>query len=341
MDTFVEDKDQLFSEAFAHLAAVDSSQNTSQVPLDEDLLKRVERSLDASTPKDLLWQLLATGEALLQNLQQDPRPLTRLLERTIALIPFDELQTTISPAKLEEGLNSPSIPIQLLCLAYLRKAADSPSGASFVASSSSLVQCLFTNWLSSESTEVAERSLEGIEALLAVDSQNTITVLTAGNGLGEAEGQGLFWRRVFYDPSVYSILFEYTSLSKPRRDLTIKKNLQMTTISQARLFDFIARAATFDWSAITTSSLPAVESRYVEQLDDSQPFGGVLRYAASHMIDSHDILMEVLRQDFFVKLLGTIEETSGQNFPPRVVAAIQQGAGVETTKDGVDAGIHL
>ncbi|EXJ80224.1 hypothetical protein A1O1_08366 [Capronia coronata CBS 617.96] len=339
MDVVIEDTETLFTDVFSHLAAVESQPGT--VLLDEDLLKRAERSLDASTPRHLLWRLLGTGETLLQTIQQEPRPLTRLLERTVSLIPFDELKTSISAEKLEQGLTSPLVSVQLLCLAYLRKAADSPSGASFVAASSSLVQCLFTIWLSSESTEVAERSLEGIEALLAVDSQNSVTVEVGRDGMGETQGHGLLWRRVFHDPDVYEVLFVWTSLVKSKRDTKTKKGIQLVTISQARLFDFIARLAPFDWQAITTSTIPTVETQYLQGNGDSQPFGGILRYAASHMIDSDDILMQVLRQDFFLKLLAVVEEKNGQNVSPPLLEAIQQGAGVESARDVGNGGMHL
>jgi hypothetical protein len=337
MDTYVEDKDVLFAELFSHLRKVE----TDGVVLEEDLLKRAERSLDTSTPRSTLWQLLRTGEALLQLLQQDPRPLTRLLERDISLIPFDELKQSISAHKLEEGLRSPSVPVQLLCIAYLRKAADTPSGASFIAASSNLVQTLLTLWLASENTEVAERALEAIEGLLAVDSKDSVTMISAGERLGEAQGQGLLWRRIFNDVDVYVILFDWTSLATSQRDINTKKGLHLVTISQARLFDFIARVAPLDWAAVTTSSLPNIETKYTPEAGDDQPYGGLLRYAASYMIDSNDILMEVLRQDFFVKLLGVVEDNNVQNVSPRLLEAIQQGAGVETTRETEGVGMQL
>ena len=339
MDTLVEDTTRLFSEVFAHLAAVE----TQELPLDEELLRRAERNLTITSPETLVWKVLNTGEKLLQTLQQDPQLLTRLLERAISILPFNQLRTTISDEKLETGLKSQSIPIQLLCLAYLRKAADSPSGASFVAASSRLVQCLLTTWLSSDSTELAERSLEVIVALLAVDSPNSSTVLSVGRTFAEATGQGLLWRRIFHDPDVYTILFDWTSLSKSNRDLKTKKGLQLVTISQARLFDFIARVAPFDWSTITNSSLPHVETQYMTHIGDTQPVGGLLRYAGSQMIDKDDVLMEVLRQEFFMKLLGAVEDddNNNQDISPRLLEAIQQGAGVQTLQDAGNGGLHL
>ncbi|KAJ9647387.1 uncharacterized protein PV06_00103 [Exophiala oligosperma] len=339
MDTIVENKDVLFPQVFSHLAEVEAQPAT--VLLDEELLRRAERSLDASTSRDLLWRLLATGEKLLQILQQEPRPLTRLLERNVSLLPFDELKGTISTEKLQEGLTSPSISVQLLCLAYLQKAADSPSGASFVAASSPLVQCLLTIWLSSESTEIAERCLEAIEALLAVDSHSSFTVVSTKDRLAEAQGQGLLWRRIFTDPQVYSIMFEWTSLRVSNRDVKTKKGMQLVTISQARLFDYIARLANYDWAAISTTTLPAVESRFMGEGVDDQPYGGLLRYAASHMIDQRDILMEVLRQDFFMKLLAVIQEGNPQSVPPRLLEALQNQAGIDPTKDDERNGVHL
>ncbi|KAK6365170.1 hypothetical protein LTS17_011402 [Exophiala oligosperma] len=305
MDTIVENKDVLFPQVFSHLAEVEAQPAT--VLLDEELLRRAERSLDASTSRDLLWRLLATGEKLLQILQQEPRPLTRLLERNVSLLPFDELKGTISTEKLQEGLTSPSISVQLFCLAYLQKAADSPSGASFVAASSPLVQCLLTIWLSSESTEIAERCLEAIEALLAVDSHSSFTVVSTKDRLAEAQGQGLLWRRIFTDPQVYSIMFEWTSLRVSNRDVKTKK----------------------------------VESRFMGEGVDDQPYGGLLRYAASHMIDQRDILMEVLRQDFFMKLLAVIQEGNPQSVPPRLLEALQNQAGIDPTKDDERNGVHL
>ena len=340
MDAYVEDKDLLFRDVFEHLNQVKEHQDTTK--LDEELLRRAERSLDASSPQQLLWRTLQTGEQLLQTIQQDPKPLTRLLERTVQLIPFDDLRSSISPEKLEEGLKSPSIPVQLLCLAYLTKAADRPSGAAFVASSSGLVQLLITVWLAIESTEVSERALECIVALLAVDSTESVTVVAASSRLGEAQGQGLMWRRIFHDPEVYALMFLWTSLRSSRHDLKTKKGQQAVTISQARLFDFLSRVAEVDWTAITTSSLPSVEAKFTRQNVESpsQPYGGLLRYAAADMIDSSDYLMEVLRQDFFMKLLKVVEETGGRQVPPRQIQAIQEQAGVDTSQADTN-GLHL
>jgi hypothetical protein len=324
MDVNAEDANKLFPQVFDHLQAVEQHPET---PLDEDLLRRAGRALDAGTEVKSLWQLLSKGEEMLQSLTQDPLYLTRLLEKVVPLIPFDDLRSVISPSKLEEGLNSPSIAIQLLCLAYFIRASDSPSGASYIASSSSLVQTLIQLWLSVENTEVSERALECIVALLAVDSPESSTFVAADTGVGEAQGQGLFWRRLFHDTQVYSLFFLWTSLKKSKYDLKTKKGQQQVTISQARLFDFLRRTAVLDWATITTSTIPQVEADFIPDLGSGQPYGGLLAYAASHMIDRSDFLMEVLRTDFFLKLLVVVQEDNSQQVPPRLLAAIEQEAG--------------
>lgn len=337
MDAYAEDKDVLLNDVFGHLQQLQQQHVTA---LDEDLLRRAERALDTSTPRELLWRLLQTGEGLLQSLSQDPRPLTRVLERVVLLIPFDELKHVITPEKLEEGLKSPSVSIQLLCLAYLTKAADTPSGATFVAASSPLVQRLVTTWLSADSTEVSERGLEALVALLAVDSPDSTTVVTARDRVGGAQGQGLLWRRIFYDPQVYILFFLWTSLKRSNYELSSKKGLQQATISQARLLDFLGRISVLDWSAIITSTLPDVEADFVDSSTDNQPYGGLLRYAASDMIDSKDFLMEVLRQEFFLKLLNVAQEENNRQVPPRLLQAIQEEVGVDAN-GGEATGVHL
>lgn len=331
MDQLVEDRSTLFREVLTHLDSVKANPSSA---LNEELLRRASRNADSHTPPTALWPVLQQGEVTLQTLEQDPRPLTRLLEQVVLALPFDELKETITPEKLEDGLKSPAAPIQLLILAYLLKAANSPSGAAFVATSPSLTQALISTWLSTESTEVADRSLDAIAALLDVDSPLTSTFVVAQAASGEARGQGLLWRRIFSDPQIYTLLFEWTSLTNSKHDLSTKKGVQEATIAQGRLFDCIARLARVDWNQITTSSLPDVERQFMKGDTTAQPFGGILRYAATDMIDPSDYLMQVLRQDFFVKLLGVAEETNSTGVNSRLLQAIQAGAGTNTNTNG-------
>ncbi|KAK5090692.1 hypothetical protein LTS08_002399 [Lithohypha guttulata] len=339
MDQVVEDRSALFANVLRHLKEV--KENPS-VNLNEELLLRASRNADSHTPPLTLWETLRTGEETLQILQQDPRPLTRLLEQVVLSLPFDELKTTITSQKLEEGLKSPSVPVQLLILAYLRKAADLPSGAAFVACSPSLTSVLVTTWLSTESTEVSDKSLDTLIALLEVDSPSSSTFVVTHAASGEAYGQGLLWRRIFSDPGVYSLLFEWTTLTtKSRHDVTTKKGLKQATISQGRMLDFISRSVEIDWAQITTSTLPDVEKIYMKGDTSNQPYAGLLRYAVSDMIDPADDLMQFLRQDFFLKLLNVAEESNSRGMPVRLLAELQSNTGIGTGHSANGNGLHL
>jgi hypothetical protein len=341
MDAVKEDPDKLLPPLFAHLSTVESSPATA---LDVDLLKRAERSLDFSTPQPKLLQVLASGERLLPNLQQDPTPLTRLIEKPVSLIPFEVLQPLIPPDKLQDGLQSPLLvtqpvsPVQLLCLAYLMRASQTPSGAAFVATNEPLSKCLFEVWLLDENTEVADRALEVINALLTVDHPQSNTLI----GTGMAQGQGLFWRRIFHDPALYTFIFEATRGIETPRDVqgirTPKQRQGMPGITQGRLFDFISRLAALDWTPMTMTAFHEFEAGfYGLQLTEE---GGLLCYAALHMIDKNDILMVALRQELFANLMESIEKAqNGVN--TRLLETIREESGVQVEDMNGVAGLHL
>lgn len=320
MDQVVEDRPVLFQKVIEHLNII---KNDPSLAFDEELLRRAARNADFHLSKNTLWRVLEAGEETLKTLQQSPEPLTRLLEQVVLALPFDELKSTISTEKLEEGLKSPSVPIQRLIIAYLRKAADLPSGAAFVACSPPLTKVLVTTWLATEGTEVADKCLDAIVALLDVDNPSTSTFITSQSEGGEAYGQGLFWQRLFHDATVYILFFEWTSLISSRYDVSTKKGLHQATTSQGRLFDFLARIAELDWAHMTTSSLPEIEKQFTKGNSRNQPYGGLLKYAATDMIDGNDYLMEMLRQDLFAKLVETAEQTNSRGVPPRMLEAMQ------------------
>jgi hypothetical protein len=341
MDAFKEDPDKLLPPLFAHLSAVEASPTTA---LDVDLLKRGERSLDFSTPQPKLLQVLASGERLLANLQQDPTPLTRLVEKAVSLIPFEVLQPLIPLDKLEDGLQSPLLvtqpvfPVQLLCLSYLMRASQTPSGAAFVATNEPLSRCLFEVWLLDENTEVADRALEVIVALLTVDHVKTNALISTGM----AQGQGLFWRRIFHDQALYTFIFEATRGKETPRDkngLRTPKQLRgMPGITQARLFDFISKLAALDWAPMTTTAFRYFEDAFYGLQPGEE--GGLLCYAALHMIDKDDILMVALRQELFVNLMETIEKAqSGVN--TRLIETIREESGVPAEDMNGAGGLHL
>jgi hypothetical protein len=331
-----------FQELFAHLKEVEEDPQHKR--LNYDILRDAQNNLSSTTPRETVWSLLANGERLLNIIQEDPRPLTRLLEVDISFIPFDKIKDSIPPHKLFEGLLSPSTSIQVLCLAYLRKAADSPSGVAWVGSNAGLVKQFITTWLTSDSTEVTERALESLMVLLRVDHIGRKVVVEEKGLKGEAQGQGLLWRRLFRDPEIYALFFHWTSLKSPEYREKSKQAIHRLTISQGRLFDFIARVAELDWSNITTSHFPEIEAKYSShEIQDSQVGISLLQYAASGMVDNTDPLMGVLRSDFFMKLLALIDEGKGeQEVPLKLLEAMREDAGETTqTLSQTTEGMHL
>lgn len=350
MDTYIEDTNTILPQVFSHLSQL--AQQPTQ-PIDADLLRRAERSLTPSTPHDRLWSLLSDGEDLLKLLlatsAQDVEPLTSLLTATIKILPNDELKTKLTPEKLCQGLNATaSPPVQLLCIAYLDRLASSPSGVAWVARDTALSQQLLATWLGTEDTGVSNRALECLVELLVTDSPDTTTFISssssndnASGDSGEAYGIGLLWRRLFRDKGCYESFFRYTTLRDndgvpliSAYDLSTAKGRARATISQGRLFDFLARAAEVDFVAISTSALPDVERPYIGGDNEGQDavFGGLLNYAANHMIDKEDIILEVLRVECFQKIAEVLQASGNngvqRNVPLRTIEAIQsEGTG--------------
>lgn len=331
-----------FHELLAHLAEVEHDPEHTR--LNDNILGDAQNKLSSTTPRDVVWSILATGERLLEIIQEDPRPLTRLLEVDISFISFDEIRESIPLDKLVHGFLSPLPSIQILCLAYLHKAADSPSSVAWVGSTASLVNVFVTTWLTSDSTEVAERALETLISLLEVDHVDQISVVQEGGLKGEAQGQGLLWRRLFRDPEIYALFFRTTSFKSLAHREPTKQAIHKITTSQGRLFDFIARVAALDWREITHSHFPDVETRYSQSEAQESPGGiSLLQYAAVDMVDSTDPLMSILRTDFFGKLLSTIEEGKGQqDVPPKLLEAMKEEIGENIENPSRPAeGMHL
>src|SRR3984885_7631072 len=156
-----------FQELFTHLEEVQADPQLKR--LNSDILRDAQNNLSSTTPREILWSLLANGERLLNIIQEDPRPLTRLLEVDISFIPFDEIKDAMPSHKLLEGLLSPSTSIQVLCLAYLRKAADSPGGFCLGWPYRGHCQTIHPYLVDFGQHRSYERALEALMVLLGVD----------------------------------------------------------------------------------------------------------------------------------------------------------------------------
>jgi hypothetical protein len=277
----------------------------------------VERSRIALAKPELradqVVELAQLTLSLLESLPEDLEPLVRLLLDAVELVTFDDLLRSIPVEAVVRGLQSPLGSVQLLGLAYLEKAAGSPSGAAFVANHDALVEALIRVFLTSTSAEIGgTKALEALISLLSVDDPAHVITLSDGGVSGQTTGQGLFWRRVFKDEGIYKLLFELTSSDSPSPSGSQNGDRSCTeiTTAQGRLLDFVLAVAKIRWDTVydsTRTDQPVLSNTkgIIDPTDRS-----LLRYATLEMIDQNDALMANVLVDFLTKLLE-LKEPSG------------------------------
>ncbi|KAH8702488.1 hypothetical protein BGW36DRAFT_372952 [Talaromyces proteolyticus] len=257
------------------------------VPSIEKLKLEITRNTDTVVPASLIAQI----SQVLPVLQHDPTPLTSLGIKATAFLTFSDLQAIDPPVNLLAGIQAPSPPINMLALSLLEKANSSPSDAAIVAGNSELMANLVELWLSTSTTEVAQAAFDVLWSLLEVDH--------IGNETGEgflqrtAGGQGLLWRRLFSDKSIYGLFFTICSLYDARQERTLSKREK--SVAQGRLLEFIVKAGTLRWDAISTSHAPEIESKYGSS--------SLLHFAVCQMIDTSDVLMHMTLLNFLRDLI--------------------------------------
>lgn len=197
-----------------------------------------------------------------------------------------------TPEVILQTLCSPSIPIQHLGLALLRKAALAVSDASIVASWTDIIKKLVELLLVSEDTGVSSRADEVLVKLLAVD--------LPGN-----KGTGLVWRRLLEDRGVYELFFKFCSWHGD--DLPGGKRAK--TEGQGRLLGFVSRMSELDFGATVASRFPDIEERY--KGSPGVPCQGFLDFAARHAIKAEeDVMMHMILLDFYTSLLRSSGSSS-------------------------------
>ncbi len=286
-------------ELIAHLKTL--RKNTKQEHLSTSLVEQSRFLLhNAELQPRQVVEFAHLTLTLLRTSQDDLEPLICLLSDAIELVTFDDLQTSIPVDVVTEGLSSRSPPVQNLGLSYLKKAAESPSGAAFVANDDTLVKALIELFLTSKSAEIGgTKALEAILSLLSVDNPDKITTVSNDGTIGQTTGQGLLWRRLFDDQEVYGLFFQFTSAGDSNRDLSRSD----ITTAQARLLDFVSGVAKMRWDAIydptKTDLQPSSKSQGVANGYEHS----LLKYAALDMVDRMDPLMTNILVDFLTKLL--------------------------------------
>ena len=238
--------------------------------------------------------LLNQLSELLPTLQQDPTPVTNLIQVLISSSHSYAFTSVLSIKPVVDffaGLTSPVPPINLVTLALLEKAKDHASDIGIVAGKPEIVGALVRLWLCTQDTAVATRAHEVLLALLLADIH--ASPATGGSGITI---DGLLWRRVFRDKDIYGSLFSICSMATAGQDGQPTKRDK--TVAQARMLDLLLR---IDSEPVRTSQLREVEEQYgVEHR------GGLLHFVAIQMVDYRDdVLMHMTLMDFYAKYLST------------------------------------
>ncbi|KAI1499241.1 hypothetical protein F5X99DRAFT_420049 [Biscogniauxia marginata] len=267
------------------------------------LFDDVELQLTDSNILPLIPQLLPKITDILKQYQQDPAILCSLAIKLLGPLNFTQILSLASEETIIQAMRSPAPSANILAMTVLEKAARSPSDAAILAMMNSVVTSFLTQWLSAPQVEVGEKGSRILGDLLDVDCDTRPPDGLSLNGVEIAirkpPGQGLMWRRIFHDRDIYALLLSLCS-SGSHQNSQSGLSTQQLSLAQGRLLRILPRLAALNFSAVTRTDFPELNQRYAS-FDGN---GGLLHFAALHMIDREDTLMHLSLIDFFETLLS-------------------------------------
>lgn len=254
-------------------------------------------------------RLVSQISGVLPRLQQDPNPLIRLLSQLSEPYPFEKVLSMQPPVDFVAGLSPDAEPYNLLMINLLRKAGDSPSETSHLASMPMVVRSLVMLWLQSPEIGIADAAGTTLLQLLETDQEATSVAV---HGIGDAaagshkpSGTGLLWRRVFGDKDIYSLLF--MTFDRGRDPAGSSMSTKQRSLAQARLLAFAPKLGSMDWSYLTRSHQPEIEASF--GLNSSKE--GLLDFIAVYMVDyKEDVLLHINLIQFYAQLLSRCQMPS-------------------------------
>ena len=257
-------------------------------------IKRILNFLLENLTEDERDSIFNQLSELVPNLQQDPSPVANLIDFLIRPESFTFSRVLAAKPVIDfvTGLSIPSPPLNITTLRLLDKAIINESDAGIVAGMPGLVAALIRLWLCTSETAVAQKAEQVLLGLLGVDENGKLR--------SEEIHPNLIWRRLSRDRAVYDSMFSICSLTT--LGVEGQPSKREKTVAQARLLDLLVK---IDCESIRGSQLPDVEATYSVQN------GGLLKYAAVHMVDYQgDILMHIVLIEFFANLLRRRYSTS-------------------------------
>lgn len=278
----------LLGQVHSHLEEV---RNDPSKSLNDKLLEHVDRQVTETIEESWRDILLNQLSNLLPTLQQDPTPVTNLINVLAlpATYDFTRVLTIQPPVDFTAGFTSSLPSINLAVLSLLEKATYRKSDIDIVAGKADVVAALVKLWLCTPDTAVAGRAHDVIVGLLlANEGEHTMS----DSGIMD---EGLIWRRILRDRDIYGSIFSICSLNTAGQEGPLSKREK--TVSQARLLDMLLK---IDSSPVRTSQIPEIEQQF------GVNNGGLLHFAAIHMVEyQDDVLMHMTLIEFYANYLGT------------------------------------
>ncbi|KAI1653777.1 hypothetical protein F4813DRAFT_393361 [Daldinia decipiens] len=260
------------------------------------LFDDVELQLTDANIPPLIPRLLPKITEILKQYQQDPKILCSLAIKLLGPLTFTQILSLASEEALIQALRSPAPSANILAMTVLEKATKSPGDAAILARMNSIVTHFLTQWLSAPQVEVGEKGSRVLGDLLDVDCDTRPSDGVSVNGMEIAirkpPGQGLLWRRIFYDRDVYELILSLCA-NHPL-------GIQQQSLAQGRLLRILPRLTALNFRAVTWSDFTDLNHEYAK----SNGHGGLLHFAALSMIDKKDMLMHLNLIDFFEALLS-------------------------------------
>lgn len=284
---------------------IDLQNNPTTVNIDRVLVDRAGLYLPDLLPQTQLFGLVKQISTTLQVLQQEPSPLTELLQKLSEQFTFADVLSFDPPVDFAAGLGLGDhlVSINKLMI-YLLSKATRPSDAATIANRPDVVQALVELWLCTPDTGTAAQAGALIVELLKIDQ----TFISHPDQVipNSGTGQGLMWKRVFGDKDVYGTIFNRCDFRST--DGKLSKN--QISLAQARLLDVLPTIADMDWKAVGSSHHADVETEH------GVTNGGLLDFAARDMVDLNDVLTHCVLLDFYTSLLAKTRKIDDVANPP-------------------------
>ncbi|KAI1813279.1 hypothetical protein GGS20DRAFT_488073 [Poronia punctata] len=277
--------------------------NDPTIALNDKLFDHVELQLTEANIPPLIPRLLPRITDILKQFQQDPAVLCSLAIKLLGPLSFTQVMSLASEESILQALRSPAPSANLLAMSIVHKAAKSPGDAAIFAAMKDTVIAFLTKWLNAPQVEVGEKGSKVLGDLLDVDSDARPPEGLAVSGveivLRRVPGQGFMWRRVFHDADVYGVILSLCS-NGPHHGAPGGLTPLQLSLAQGRLLRILPRLAALNFTSLTKSEFTALHQRFAGSMTD----GGLLHFAALHMVDKTDVLMHMNLIDFFEALLS-------------------------------------